>query len=95
MGLTFAILCASVFICHEIAWADILFWKTGYIGKICAIPETIFLWPLTLIPVKPGSSIDGPGFWIPVVLLLLIGWSLLICLLIQKMKDKRKTEPAH
>jgi len=96
MGIIFLILCTSLFILHSIAWADILFWKTGYVGIICGIPDTVFFWPLTLIPVTPGSLVDGPYFWLPLVLFLLIGWSWLISFLVHKLKTKKdRREMAH
>ncbi|MBI5684875.1 MAG: hypothetical protein HZC54_07330 [Verrucomicrobia bacterium] len=88
MGIIFLILSPSLFVLHSIAWADILVWKTGYVAVICGIPVTVFFWPLTLIPVKPGSSIDGPYLWMPLVFFLLMGWSWLISLLIQRLKHK-------
>ena len=88
-AITFLILCPSLFLLHSIAWADIFFWKTGIIAIICGTPTSIVFWPLSLIPVKPGSSIDGPYFWIPLVILTVIAWSWVIQWLIHKMK---KTE---
>lgn len=88
-AITFLILCPSLFLLHSIAWADIFFWKTGIIAIICGTPTSMVFWPLSLIPVKPGSSIDGPYFWIPLVILIVIAWSWLIQWLICKMK---KTE---
>jgi hypothetical protein len=90
-GIAFLILCPVLFLLHSIAWADIFFWKTGTVAVVFGMPTTIFLWPLSLIPVKPGSPIDGPYFWLPLICLLLLAWSWLIQFLIHTLR-RRKTE---
>ncbi len=86
--ITFLILCPALFTLHSIAWADIFFWKTGFVAKLFGIPSTVFLWPLTLIHVEPGSPMNGPHFWLPMICVLLLAWSWLIQLMIQKKKKK-------
>jgi len=90
-GIVFVILCPILFILHSIAWADILFWKTGTIAMVFGIPTTILLWPLSMIPVTPGSNIDGPYFWLPLVCLLLMAWSWLIQHFVNSRLFKKRT----
>jgi hypothetical protein len=85
-GIVFLILCPSLFLLHAIAWADIIFWKTGTIAMVLGMPSDVLLWPLSLMPVTPGNPIDGPHFWLPMICVLLLAWSWLIQFLIQKMK---------
>ena len=68
----------SLFVAHAVAWADIFFWKVGWIARIIAIPESILLFPTTVIPIAPGSALDTPWFFLPACVLNIAMWSLVI-----------------
>ena len=50
-------MCLTIIIADAIAWTDVMFWKTGVIGIVFGLPSKILLWPLSLVPIKPGSAI--------------------------------------
>ena len=71
----------GVVVCQVVAWADILFWKVGWVAAVLAYPQVILLFPVMQLHVTPGSCLDGPWFYIPLLLLVLSLWSILIVMI--------------
>jgi len=70
-------------VCQAVAWADILFWKVGWVAAVLAPLEVILLFPVIVMQlhVTPGSYFDGPWFYVPLILLVFSLWSFLIVMI--------------
>ena len=64
-------------VAHAVAWADILFWKIGWVAGSLAVPEYVLLFPTIVIPIAPGSALDTPWFFFPACVINIAAWSLL------------------
>jgi hypothetical protein len=62
---------------HAVAWADIFFWKVGWIAKILAIPEYVLLLPVVALPITHGSVLDTPWFFMSAIVVSIGLWGLL------------------
>jgi hypothetical protein len=62
---------------HAVGWADILFWKVGWIAKIFAVPEYVLLLPVIALPITPGSVLNTHWFFMPAIVVSLALWGLL------------------
>lgn len=77
-----------IFLCYTIGWADVLFWKTGTIARTLKIPISILLFPIDVLPISPGSLLDIPYFFIPLVIILISMWGYVIAYIEDKFIQK-------
>jgi len=63
-------------------------WQTRYInGSVGAINHVLF-WPLFALDITPGSTLDTPWFFVPLMIPILGIWAWVFVLVIEKMKRR-------
>lgn len=59
---------------NGIGWAAVFFWKFEFIVRCMAVLSFV-LCPLSAIEVVPGSSLDTPLFFIPIMVICFFLWA--------------------
>ena len=86
--LTAAAILAIYILIGAIGLADVFFWKTGGIARVCTYIMRI-LAPIDLLPITPGSRLDTPWFFIPAIISALLLWAIIIRVTVDKVWTRK------
>ena len=70
-------LAAVYLLLNGIGWAAVFFWKSEIIAFCVAVP-TMVICPAGAICVVPGSQVDSPFFFIPLMAVFFLLWAVVI-----------------
>ena len=88
LSLTTAAILALYILIVGLGWADVFFWKTGGIARVCTYIMRIIV-PIDLLPITPGSRLDTPWFFIPAIISALLLWAIIILVTVEIVRTKK------
>jgi hypothetical protein len=66
----------TIFVAVEVALAEVE-WRYAptYLGKVFGPLNKILFWPIFALDILPGSRLDTPWFFLPMMLPMIVFWS--------------------